>query len=35
MIFVFMSIGLGAQEAFLLRYASRDTRRIDFPHVDG
>ena len=35
MIFVFMSIGLLAQDAFLLRYASRDTRCIDFPQVDG
>ena len=35
MIFVFMSIGLLAQETFLLRYGSRDTRQIDFPQVDG
>ena len=35
MIFAFMSIGLLAQEAFLLRYESRDTRRIDFSQVDG
>ena len=35
MIFVFMSIGLSAQEAFLLRYESRDTRHIEFPQVDG
>ena len=30
-----MSIDTGAQVAFLLRYASRDTRRIDFSQVDG
>ena len=35
MIFVFMSIGLLTQEAFLLRYGSRDTRQIDFRKVDG
>ena len=35
MIFVFMSIGLLDQDAFLLRYGSHDTRQIDFPQVDG
>ena len=30
-----MSIGLLAQEAFLLRYASHDTGCIDFLQVDG
>ena len=30
-----LSIGLWALEAILLRYASRDTRCIDFPQVDG
>ena len=35
MIFVFLSNGLLAQEAFLLRYGSRDTKQIDFPQVDG
>ena len=30
-----MSIGLWAQEAILLMCVFRDTRRIDFPRVDG
>ena len=30
-----MSIGVWAQVAIFLRYGSRDTRRIDFPQVDG
>ena len=29
-----MSIDAGAQVAILLRYGSRDTRRIDFSQVD-
>ena len=33
--YILMSVGLGAQEAFLLSYGSRDTRRVDFPWVDG
>ena len=32
---MFMSIGVWAKVAFSLRYVSSDTRRIDFPHVDG
>ena len=34
-IIVFYEYWFMSQEAFLLRYASRDTRRIDFPQVDG
>ena len=30
-----LSIGLWAKRTFLLRYGSRDTRRVDFPLVDG
>ena len=30
-----MSMDVLAHEAILLRYASRDTRCIDFPQVDG
>ena len=33
--YILMSIGLWALEPFLLRYESRDTRRVDFPRVDG
>ena len=30
-----MSVDAGAQVAVLLRYESRNTRRIDFSQVDG
>ena len=30
-----MSIGVWAQVAILLMCVSRDTKRIDFPQVDG
>ena len=34
-VYIFVSIGLWAKRLFLLRYGSRDTRRIDFSRVDG
>ena len=33
--YILMSIGLWAKRPFLLRYESRNTRRVDFPRVDG
>ena len=31
----FVSMVYGPKRPFLLRYESRNTRRIDFPQVDG
>ena len=34
-VYILMSIDLWTKRPFLLRYESRDTRRIDFPQVEG